>query len=78
MKKKKCEDCKHGDENFWGYDECWLYNKNLDFENTANTADREKTATKLNKYGNCIYFEKLSVFFHIRDWLDYYWWRFFR
>ena len=78
MKKKKCEDCKYGEINFWGYNECWLYNSEIDFEATINTAEREKMATKLNRCGTCRYFKRPSIFLRIYDWIEYYWWKLFR
>jgi len=55
--KKYCKKCLYGDINFWGYTECYRFNNDLDFEITKNTADREKTASFLNKNNDCKYFE---------------------
>lgn len=77
-KKKECKDCKHGDRNFWGYDECWLYNQEPDFEVTINTADRESTAHHMNGYGYCRHYKRPSIFSRIYDWVEYQWWRIFR
>lgn len=70
MKKKKCNKCKYGEINFWGYDECFLYNQEPDFEATINTAKREKTASNLNGYGYCKYFKRPSIFSRIFGWCD--------
>ena len=74
---KKCEKCKHGEVNFWGYDECWLYNQEMDFETTIHTAEREKTAEKLNRYGRCTHYKRPTIFDWIKGWIDYIKWSIF-
>jgi hypothetical protein len=64
--------------NFWGYDECWLYNQEIDFDTTINTADREKLATKLNRSGTCRHFKRPFILTRIGDWFEWWWWRLFR
>lgn len=56
----RCKDCKYGDINFWGYEECWRVNKNPDYFITKNTAIRENHAMRFEKDGNCPYFIKMK------------------
>jgi len=52
-----CKKCKHGDVNFWGYDECWKYCIALDTDTTKFTAMREKDAIRFNSDGDCVNYE---------------------
>ena len=58
----KCEKCKYGIINFWGYAECWKFNWKLDQDTTSETANRERTARMLNYYVPCIHFKRKSIF----------------
>lgn len=53
---KECLNCKHGEINFWGHDECWHSNKKIDFKTTTHTAFRELQAVKNNFEKNCKHF----------------------
>ena len=53
----ECKDCKYGDINFWGYEECWKYNQKIDTDTTKQAADRERQALSLHKNGDCKEFE---------------------
>ena len=55
--KVHCKNCKWHNINFWGYDECWKFNLISDDSRTVNTAHRERTAKRLNKYNACIYYK---------------------
>ena len=56
MKKCKCEKCYHGFINFWGYPECWKFEKRIDTVDTRYTAEREIDATTFNWHGACKYY----------------------
>lgn len=58
---RSCIRCLHGAENFWGYIECWHFNKSLDFAKTTNTAVRERQAYNLNRKFDCSYFERIQL-----------------
>ena len=62
----KCKDCKYGETNFWGYRECWRFDKQIDMEKTNHTANREKHAMEFNHSGNCEFFEKHRLIQRIR------------
>lgn len=61
-KDRFCKNCKHSDVNFWGYTECWKFNKELDHRVTFNTAEREKTASVLNTNKRCYYYSEKRKF----------------
>ena len=54
----ECNKCVHGSVNFWGYDECWKYDKELDMETTEHTAKREKDVSVYNHNHDCINYDK--------------------
>lgn len=62
-----CSECKYGDINFWGYDECWKFDHGIDFDVTRHIATREKQALKLNYNNQCPYFEKYKAFQKLKD-----------
>jgi hypothetical protein len=52
----RCEFCLYGDINWWGYLECWKFDKEIDSLTTEHTAKREKDSTKYNSNYDCPYF----------------------
>ena len=65
--KKYCKNCKYGDINFWGYNECWKFDEEIDTFTSKHTAQREIDSITFNKNNNCIYFEfknKLKEFLY--------------
>lgn len=48
-----CKNCKFHAVNFWGYQECWKFDQQLDAFMTTHTATRERDAKRLNKYNDC-------------------------
>lgn len=57
-----CKNCKYGDINFWGYEECSKFDQELDWKITKHTAHREKHAMIFNVANDCPYFERKRKF----------------
>lgn len=58
---RKCSKCVYGDENFWGYAECWLTEKRIDRTITEYTAIREKDAKDRNNDGHCEHYKRRKI-----------------
>ena len=63
----KCGNCKYGDINFWGYQECWKFDRQVDMERTSHTANRERHTMEFNALDNCKFFEKYGLIKKIKD-----------
>lgn len=56
MRKTYCVNCQYYSLNFWGYIECWKFDRELDMKRTLHTATREKDALRFNQTNDCKYF----------------------
>ena len=65
----RCPKCVNGETNWWGYNECWKYNQTIDSGAGVQTADREKTAMRLEGNGKCEHFEKRPFFERMKQWM---------